>query len=64
MGKESVNRAARALGKLRAKDADMAAVGRLGGIAARGKSGRPAIQDRCKCGAMTRERAKKRNHKC
>ena len=26
--------------------------------------GRPKAKRRCKCGAMTRERAKKRGHKC
>ena len=27
-------------------------------------AGRPMSDDRCPCGVMTRERAKKRNHKC
>lgn len=28
------------------------------------KGGRPPETDRCPCGAMTAERARKRNHKC
>jgi hypothetical protein len=26
--------------------------------------GRPALEDRCPCGIMTRDRAEKRNHNC
>jgi hypothetical protein len=28
------------------------------------KGGRPKVQDRCPCGAMTKDRAAKRNHVC
>jgi hypothetical protein len=44
---------------------DPAAVGRLGGLAARGKSGRPRSRaKRCPCGEMTAKRAKARGHRC
>ena len=40
-------------------------VGRLGGLAARGKSGRPrSSEPRCPCGAMTLKRAVARAHHC
>ena len=40
-------------------------VGRLGGLAARGKSGRPrSTAPRCPCGAMTMKRAVARAHHC
>lgn len=52
-------------GKARAEGHDMAALGRLGGLAARGKSGRPPSgAPRCACGKYTQATAKKRNHKC
>ena len=57
------NPAAVALGRLRAARGDMAAVARLGGLAARGKGGRKP-SERCACGQMTLARAVKRNHKC
>jgi hypothetical protein len=57
------NPAAVALGRLRAAKGDMAAVARLGGLAARGKGGRKPLP-RCACGQFTLSRAAKRNHKC
>lgn len=50
-------------GKRRATS-DLRAIGKIGGLAARGKSGRPRTAERCPCGAMSVERAKQRNHKC
>ena len=57
------NPAAVALGRLRAAKGDMAAVARLGGLAARGKGGRKP-SERCPCSKYTLARAAKRNHKC
>jgi hypothetical protein len=50
-------------GKTRAKNANMVKIGRRGGIAARGKSGRKP-KPRCRCGMYTVGVAAKRNHKC
>jgi hypothetical protein len=58
------NPAAVALGRLRAAKGDLAAVGSLGGLAARGKPRKRALAPRCACGKMTLARAAKRNHKC
>lgn len=44
---------------------DPTVVGRLGGLAARGHSGRPRSKGkRCPCGEMTATRARSRGHKC
>ena len=52
-------------GKARASGADMAAIGRRGGLAARGRSGRPVSDaPRCPCGKLTQATAAKRGHKC
>lgn len=58
------NPAAVALGRLRAAKGDLAAVGSLGGLAARGKPRKRQSAPRCACGKMTLARAEKRNHKC
>jgi len=58
------NPAAVALGRLRAAKGDLAAVGSLGGLAARGKPRKRQPVERCPCGKMTAARAEKRNHKC
>jgi hypothetical protein len=74
--KPKKNAAAQALSALRWKDTTAAErtefarrIAKLGwkGRAAKVRikaGGRPRSQDRCPCGAMTRERAKKRNHQC
>jgi hypothetical protein len=62
-GAMSKNPAAVALGRLRAAKGDMAAVARLGGLAARGKGGwKPSL--RCACGRYRVDNAIKRNHVC
>jgi hypothetical protein len=58
------NPAAVALGRLRAAKGDLAAVGSLGGLAARGKPRKRQPAPRCACGKMTLARAEKRGHKC
>jgi len=63
---DPTSRAASLLGKRRWTETgdDPAAIGALGGIAARKKSGRKLAPDRCPCGSMTKDRAAKRNHRC
>jgi hypothetical protein len=58
------NEAAVALGRLRAAKGDLASVGSLGGLAARGKPRKRQPVERCECGKMSKARAEKRNHKC
>lgn len=60
---EERKRAAQLGGEARASSANMVAIGRLGGIAARGKSGRKPTP-RCACGKHTLVVAAQRNHKC
>jgi hypothetical protein len=74
--KPKKNAAAQALSKLRWKGTTSdersefaSRIAKLGwtGDAAKARKkagGRPKDKDRCPCGAMTRERAKKRNHQC
>lgn len=66
MKRTDVSRIAAELGRRRWTQTgdDPADIGRLGGIAARGKSGRPRLATRCACGAMTLKRAKARGHRC
>jgi hypothetical protein len=58
------NEAAVALGRLRAAKGDLAAVGSLGGLAARGKPRKRQPVEKCACGKMSKARAFKRNHVC
>ena len=64
--KPKPNPAARALGRRRAKvlgKERMSEIGKMGGLAARGKSGRKP-SPRCACGKYTEHVAEKRGHKC
>jgi hypothetical protein len=56
--------AAQALGRKRWKGTTKAERREFGRWAAQQGGGRPRSADRCPCGAMTRARAAKRNHRC
>jgi hypothetical protein len=56
--------AAQALGRKRWKGTTKAERSEFGRRAATQGGGRPRSTDRCPCGALTRARAAKRNHRC
>ena len=62
--KKQKDAAAQALGRKRWKGTTKAERREFGRWAAAQGGGRPRSADRCPCGAMTRERAEKRNHRC
>jgi hypothetical protein len=63
-GKKRKDPAAQALGRKRWKGTTKAERSEFGRWAAAQGGGRPRSADRCPCGAMTRARAAKRNHRC